>query len=234
MELIKFLQQQGIGSRKRCLQLLAAESVELDGRCVTDPAHVLDPAAVRCLRLDGVARAVLVFPLYVLLHKPAAVEVSHQPSHYPSVFTLLPPAMVQAGLNAVGRLDADTTGLLLLTTDGQFVHALTSPRRHVPKRYLVTVKHAIVPEMVQKLQSGVRLRDDHECTVADEVLVRDAHSLWLTISEGRYHQVKRMVAAAGNRVEALHREAMGGLTLGDLPPGQWRYLTPSERTALGG
>ncbi|WP_133683565.1 pseudouridine synthase [Paludibacterium purpuratum] len=233
MELIKFLQQQGLGSRKRCRQLIDDQRVEIDGEVMLDPRRAVVPAQIGQLHIDGEAHEVLPFPLYVLLHKPGDYEVSHQPSHYPSVFTLLPAAMQQAGLTAVGRLDADTTGLLLLTTDGQFVHALTSPRRHVPKRYRVTVKHAIEPEMVAKLQSGVILKDDSEPVWADEISVRDSHILALTISEGRYHQVKRMVAAAGNRVEALHREALGTLELGSLAEGKWRYLSAEERQALG-
>ncbi|BEV72817.1 MULTISPECIES: pseudouridine synthase [unclassified Paludibacterium] len=233
MELIKFLQQQGLGSRKVCRQLVRDGRVSLDGRCVTDPDLALDPDAIGQLCIDDEVREILHFPLYVLLNKPGDVEVSHQPQHYPSVFSLLPPSLQQAGLAAVGRLDADTTGLLLLTTDGQFVHALTSPRRHVAKRYRVTLKHPLTDEMLDRLKAGVILKDDIEPTRADAVEPLDAHTLLLTISEGRYHQVKRMVAAAGNRVTALHREAMGALTLGELAEGSWRYLTASERQGFG-
>ncbi|MBV8046963.1 MAG: pseudouridine synthase [Paludibacterium sp.] len=233
MELIKFLQQQGLGSRKDCRRLIDLARVQIDGSIMQDPRQTVDPATMSQFCIDGEKREILLFPLYILLHKPADFEVSHQPAHYPSVFTLLPAAMQQAGLLAVGRLDADTTGLLLLTTDGRFVHALTSPRRHVPKRYRVTVKHAILPEMVAKLQSGVILKDDSESVAAEVVTVLDAHTLEMTISEGRYHQVKRMVAAAGNRVVGLHREALGSVELGALAEGAWRYLSAAERAALG-
>lgn len=233
MELYKFLQQQGFGSRKQCRELVARGRVELDGRPVDDPARPVDPAAPGALRIDGEAVTVYPLPLYLLLHKPADCEVSHRPGHYPSVFGYLPAQMVALGLSAVGRLDADTTGLLLFATDGAFVHALTSPRRHVAKRYRVTLKHPAGADLLDRLSAGVVLHDDDTPVRADAVALPAPTTLLLTISEGRYHQVKRMVAAAGNRVVALHREAVGALELGELPVGQWRFLTRDELALLG-
>lgn len=233
MELFKFLQLQGFGSRKVCRQLIEAGAVEMDGRQVMKAAEQVDPAAVSLLCVNGLTWRPLSLPAYVLLHKPADVEVSHAPTHHRSVFGLLPRPLQQMGLSAVGRLDADTTGLLLFSTNGAFVHALASPRRHVAKRYRVTLKHAAGPELVQRLCDGVLLHDDDTPVKADAARLDAPQCLILTISEGRYHQVKRMVAAAGNRVEALHREAVGPIELGDLPEGAWRELSVSEREALG-
>jgi 16S rRNA pseudouridine516 synthase len=233
MELYKFLQQQGLGSRKFCRYLVDSGQVALNGQVIQDRELQVDAQSSGAWTLSGEPWQPLALPLYIMLHKPSGFETSHQPSHYPSVFSLLPASFVQLGISAVGRLDADTTGLLLLSTDGQFVHALTSPRRHVAKRYRVGLKHPWNDEQLQRLQSGVVLKDDPQAVRADALETPDALSLLLTISEGRYHQVKRMVAAAGNRVLSLHRDRLGGLALGDLEPGQWRLLSQDERCALG-
>jgi 16S rRNA pseudouridine516 synthase len=135
-------------------------------------------------------------------------------------------------VQTIGRLDEDTTGLLLLTDDGTLIHRLTSPKHHVPKVYEVTCKHAMEPKQVEQLLRGVVLDDDPApVRAAAAELVTPTH-LRLTLTEGKYHQVKRMVAAVGNRVEALHRSAFGGLTLdGVAEPRQWRWISTAERTA---
>jgi 16S rRNA pseudouridine516 synthase len=136
------------------------------------------------------------------------------------------------GVQAVGRLDQDTTGLLLLTDDGAFIHRMSSPKHHVPKVYEVTTKHPVTEDMVQRLLAGVVLDDDPQPVKAAACeAVAECH-LRLTLTEGKYHQVKRMVAAVGNRVEGLHRSQIGGLVLGDLAPGQWRFLTPEDLALL--
>jgi len=140
-----------------------------------------------------------------------------------------------AGVQAVGRLDQDTTGLLLLSDDGQFIHRLTSPRHHVPKVYEITLKHPMKPAQVQRLLDGVVLDDDPKPVRAEACELVDELHLRLTLTQGKYHQVKRMVAAVGNRVEGLHRSTFGDLVLtDDLPPGQWRWLTENERAGLTG
>jgi 16S rRNA pseudouridine516 synthase len=132
-------------------------------------------------------------------------------------------------------LDQDTTGLLILSDDGKFIHRLTSPRHHVPKVYEVTVKHPLDEQQVQRLLAGVVLDDDPKpVKAAAATAVGDLH-LQLTLTEGKYHQVKRMVAAVGNRVEGLHRSAMGQLQLPpELAPGQWRWLSAAEVEDLRG
>jgi 16S rRNA pseudouridine516 synthase len=169
---------------------------------------------------------------YLMLHKPTATECSQKPSTYPSIYSLLPAPLRQRpqkgavqGVQAVGRLDQDTTGLLLLTDDGKFIHRMSSPRHHVPKVYEVQVKHPLDDKQVRRLLAGVVLDDDPQPVRAAACEAVSEFHLRLTLTEGKYHQVKRMVAAVSNRVEALHRSQIGQLRLpDDLLPGQWRWL----------
>jgi len=177
---------------------------------------------------------------YVMLHKPVGTECSQKPSTYPSIYTLLPPPLRQRptkgavqGVQAVGRLDQDTTGLLLLTDDGAFIHRMASPRHHVPKVYEVVTRHPVDERQVQRLLDGVVLDDDPKPVRAAACEATGECVLSLTLTEGKYHQVKRMLAAVGNRVEALHRSRIGGLALPpDLAPGQWRWLGANDLQAL--
>ena len=177
---------------------------------------------------------------YLMLHKPAGTECSQKPSTYPSIYTLLPPPLRQRptkgavqGVQAVGRLDQDTTGLLLLTDDGAFIHRMASPRHHVPKVYEVVTRHPVDERQVQRLLDGVVLDDDPKPVRAAACEATGECSLRLTLTEGKYHQVKRMLAAVGNRVEALHRSRIGGLALPpDLAPGQWRWLGANDLQVL--
>ena len=134
----------------------------------------------------------------------------------------------------MGRLDADTTGLLLLTDDGTLIHRLTSPKHHVPKVYEVGCKHAIDQQQIDRLLAGVKLIDDPATVRAAACEASGECSLRLTLTEGKYHQVKRMLAAVGNRVETLHRSAIGGVQIpAQLLPGQWAWLSAADRLALG-
>ena len=177
---------------------------------------------------------------YLMLHKPAGTECSQKPSTYPSIYTLLPSPLrlrpqkgAVQGVQAVGRLDQDTTGLLLLTDDGKFIHRMSSPRHHVPKVYEVTVKHPLDARQVQQLLDGVVLDDDPKPVHAAACEAVSSHHLRLTLTEGKYHQVKRMLAAVSNRVEGLHRSQIGGLTLpDDLAPGQWRWLSEADLASI--
>ncbi|MGI4857918.1 MAG: pseudouridine synthase, partial [Janthinobacterium lividum] len=129
------------------------------------------------------------------------------------------------GVQCVGRLDQDTTGLMLLSDDGGFAHALASPKKHVPKIYVAGLRHPLDDVQLQALRTGVLLHGETLPSRACAARARDTHTLELTIAEGKYHQVKRMVAAAGNRVETLHRQAVGALALPPgLAPGQWCWL----------
>ena len=219
---------QGFGTRRDCAGLLAAGSVSVDGEVIEAGAEVQP--------VDGLAYSVDGRPwvyqetALVLLHKPAGYECSRRPHHHPSVLMLLPTPLRTRGVQPIGRLDADTTGVLLLTDDGALIHRLTSPRRHVPKVYEVTCKHPLDSTQLQRLLSGVVLDDDPAPVRASAAESIAPHHLRLTLTEGKYHQVKRMVAAIGNRVEALHRSAFGGLTLDAGPePGAWRWVGTTER-----
>jgi 16S rRNA pseudouridine516 synthase len=136
-------------------------------------------------------------------------------------------------VQAIGRLDADTTGLLLLSDDGAFIHRMASPRRHVPKVYEIVAKHPVDAKQAARLVDGVVLDDDPKPVRATACEVTGERELRLTITEGKYHQVKRMVAAVGNRVEHLHRSRIGGLVLPpDLASGQWRWLGEGDLELL--
>jgi 16S rRNA pseudouridine516 synthase len=149
------------------------------------------------------------------------------------VLSLLPPPLRQREVQPIGRLDEDTTGLLLLTDDGALIHRLTSPKHHVPKVYEVGCKHPVSDEQLERLRSGVML-DDEPLPVRAAAAERTGDStLALTLTEGKYHQVKRMIAAVGNRVETLHRSRFGALVLhGEPAPGRWRWVDAAERAAL--
>ena len=147
---------------------------------------------------------------------------------------MLPPQLAVRGVQCVGRLDEDTTGLLLLSDDGQFVHAYTSPKRKVPKTYLATTRHTLDERQLQALRDGVLLHGEKAPIAAAAVRMRDEKQLEITVNEGKYHQVKRMIAAAGHRCEALHRERIGGLALPEsLAPGAWQWLDDEALQALG-
>jgi 16S rRNA pseudouridine516 synthase len=168
-----------------------------------------------------------------VLHKPTGYECSQKPTFHPSVFTLLPPQLLNRGVQCVGRLDQDTTGLLLLSDDGQFIHQWSSGKKRTPKVYEVTLKHAVSEDFVAQLIAGVELHDEPAPIAAAACELTSDTTLRLTICEGKYHQVKRMIAAAGNRVEALHRSRVGGLALDPaLAPGEWRWLEAADLQTL--
>ena len=247
MQLQDLLFSQGFGTRRVCAGLVQQGLVKIspsDGagglvRC-TDSTQQIEPEDGWKFQVQGAdweyhQRA------YVMLHKPAGTECSQKPSTYPSVYSLLPPPLRQRpvksavqGVQAVGRLDQDTTGLLLLSDDGQFIHRMGSPKRHVPKVYQITAKHEVTEAQVQQLLAGVVLDDDPKPVRAAACEVVGSHGLHLTLTEGKYHQVKRMLAAVGNRVEALHRSRIGTLELDIalLPPGQWRWLNAEDLQKL--
>ncbi|HSO99859.1 MAG TPA: pseudouridine synthase [Thioalkalivibrio sp.] len=168
-----------------------------------------------------------------MLHKPAGVISATTDSQRPTALDLLPSGMRQ-GLQIAGRLDADTTGLLLLTTDGQWSHRVTSPRLDCPKTYRVSLSDPISADAVLELEQGVLLRGESTPTRPAGVQKLDDQTIDLTISEGRYHQVKRMLAAVGNHVTGLHRWRIGKVVLGpELAAGEYRELTPKEVASLG-
>lgn len=231
MKLYRALQSQGFGSRKSCVAQVRAGAVGVNGAVCDDPETEVDPAGLE-LTLDGVTW-MFREQAYVLMHKPAGYECSHHPSHHPSVFSLLPAPLLQRGVQCVGRLDQDTTGLLLFSDDGQFIHRMISPRKGIAKVYRATCAESVTDAMLDALRQGVALNDEPVPIAALACDRLDACTLRLTLAEGKYHQVKRMIAATGNRVETLHREAIGSYALpADLSPGGWRWLAPVDLQQL--
>jgi 16S rRNA pseudouridine516 synthase len=232
LKLAQLLFSQGFGARRECEGLILAGEVAVGGRVIDDPFHEVDAQglifSVRGEDWPYHAKALL------MLHKPAGTECSQKPKHHPSVYSLLPPPLRRRDVQSIGRLDEDTTGLLLFTDDGQLLHRWTSPKHHVPKVYEVGCKHSVTSDQVAQLLAGVALHDEPLSVRAAAAEITGErpdglHGLRLVLHEGKYHQVKRMVAAAGNRVEALQRSGFGALTLpADLAPGQWRWLPGPE------
>jgi 16S rRNA pseudouridine516 synthase len=229
---------QGFGTRRVCAGLVQQGHVAIGGKIVDDANAEFDCDGL-VFEVDGVS-----WPFhekaYVMLNKPANTECSQRPSAYPSVYTFLPAPLRQRpgklstpGVQAIGRLDADTTGLLLLSDDGNFIHRMSSPKHHVPKVYEIGAKHPVDAKQVQRLLDGVVLDDDPKPVRAAACEITGDRSLRLTITEGKYHQVKRMIAAVGNRVESLHRSRIGGLGLpAHLAPGKWQWLSAEELALL--
>ena len=230
---------QGFGTRRICAGLVQQGLVQLEDTTITDALHDVEVREGLPFTVQGQAWEYHA-PAYVVLHKPAGTECSQKPSAWPSIYTLLPAPLRQRpqkgavqGVQTIGRLDQDTTGLLILTDDGKLIHRMASPKHHVPKVYQVTCKHPVEARQVQRLLDGVVLDDDPKPVKAAACMQTGEHTLDLTLTEGKYHQVKRMLAAVGNRVEGLHRSRIGALELpADLAAGQWRWLSEAQLTAL--
>ena len=222
---------QGFGTRRECAALVVNGRLEVEGMgVVADLDRELDVAPELWFRVDGGERWPYRERALLVLHKPSGHECSLKPRHHPSVYALLPAPLRTRGVQAVGRLDEDTTGVLLFTDDGALLHRLTSPKHHVAKVYDVRCRHALDDGQLERLRSGVLLHDEDEAVRAACEAIGE-RALRLVLTEGKYHQVKRMVAAAGNRVEALQRIAFGGVRLEGLAVGAWRWVDPPELAA---
>lgn len=227
MRLEQILFSQGFGTRYDCRALICQGEVSIHGRTVTDPDAEIPT--------DGLVFEVhsKPWPYYekavVLLNKPSGYECSQKPIHHPSVMSLLPAPLRKRGVQPVGRLDEDTTGMLLLTDDGQLIHRLTHPKKHVEKLYRVQCKHPVTEMMLEKLLEGVLLDGERLPVKAQKVQCLSSTLFELSITQGKYHQVKRMVAAVGNRVVGLQRVGFGRINLPDnLGLGQWCFIDPNE------
>jgi 16S rRNA pseudouridine516 synthase len=228
----RILQSQGFGSRKWCRQLIDDGEVTVAGETVTDHRASFETAGLEFTVFDE--------PwtyhehVYIALNKPADFECSRKPSHHPGVLTLLPEQFTWRDVQPVGRLDHDTTGLLLMSDDGAFIHAQSSPKRHVPKVYVATTHDPVTDDLVERLKSGVQLHDEPAPLAAQSCRILGTHQLEIVLEQGKYHQVKRMLAAAGNHCSALRRSAIGKMRLDDLAleEGEWCYLDEQLRALL--
>jgi 16S rRNA pseudouridine516 synthase len=232
----RLLANLGYGSRREVTDLVGRRQVMLDGAVVKDAGARIAVTADLPARMTVSGQALdPPAPLTLLMHKPLDVVCSHREAGR-SVYELLPSrwrARIPA-LSTIGRLDKDTSGLLLITDDGPFLHRVISPKSHVAKRYVATLDRPLNGDEAAVFAAGVLILEGEKDPLAPAVLEPLGPALArLTITEGRYHQVRRMFAAVGNHVTALHRDRIGGLALPqDMEPGAWRVLTPEEQASI--
>ncbi len=230
----RLLQSQGFGSRKLCRHLVQSGSVRVNGDVREDPDEVFETDDLRFEVEDFEGVWPYYKQAYILLNKPVGYECSRAPKHHPSVLSLLPDPLRERDVQPIGRLDVETTGLLLFTDDGQCIHVLTSPRHAVPKIYRATLAEPADQSLCDRLLAGVLLKDEAETLAADACRLLGPQILEMTITQGKYHQVRRMVAAAGNHVSELTRVAIGDLVLpADLAPGDWQWLDTRSMLLAG-
>ena len=226
----KLLAGTGKWSRREVKALVRQGLVRVDGRLAASAEDKLDPAAA-VVTVAGETISLCRFT-YVMLHKPAGLLTATEDRKQPTVLDLLPPELRRIGLAPVGRLDKDTEGLLLLTNDGELTHRLLSPKYHVDKRYLARVDGELSAADTEAFARGMTLGDGLECLPAGLEVLPDRVCI-VTLREGKFHQVKRMLAARGAPVLYLKRLSMGPLTLDDsLAAGAYRLLRTEEILAL--
>jgi 23S rRNA pseudouridine2605 synthase len=233
--LARFLAHAGIASRRHAEELIAAGRVQVNGVSVTTQGTRVDPEHDK-VTVDGKPVAAPTRHVYILLHKPVGyVTTARDPQGRPTVLDLLPPELHRLRVYPVGRLDIDTSGLLLLTNDGDFALRLSHPRYATEKHYHALVQGCPTRAQLESLREGIDITEDdgrvHRTAPTQvQILRRAGTNCWLTLTlhEGRKRQVRRMLAAAGHPVLQLVRVGVGPLTLGNLAAGQWRYLTDKE------
>jgi 16S rRNA pseudouridine516 synthase len=232
----RLLANLGYGSRREVTDLVARRQVVLDGAVVKDAGARIAVSSDLPARMTVAGQPLdPPAPLTLLMHKPLGVVCSHREAGR-SVYELLPArwrARIPA-LSTIGRLDKETSGLLLITDDGRFLHRVISPRSQVAKRYVATLDRPLKGDEAQAFAAGTLMLEGESEPLAPAVLEATGPTeALLTITEGRYHQVRRMFAAVGNHVTHLHRDRIGGLSLPeDVEPGAWRILTPDEQASI--
>ncbi len=231
MRLDKFISRQLGVSRAIAGRELRAQRVTVDGNVVRDGAFKLQPE--HQVAFDGNPLVQQSGPRYFMLNKPQGYVCATEDPDHPTILYFLDEPVAHE-LHAAGRLDIDTTGLVLMTDDGQWSHRITSPRHHCDKTYRVQLESPLAEDIAHQFAEGVQLNGEKAPTRPAQLEVITPTEVLLTISEGRYHQVKRMFAAVGNHVVALHRERIGAITLDpDLAPGEYRPLTAEEIASVG-
>ena len=231
LSLERIIHKQGFGARKLCRLMIWNNDITVNGQVCDDPDAEFDLAQLH-YTVKGEAWDYRE-QSYLMMHKPSHYECSHKTQHHPTIYSLLPQPLVVRDVQCIGRLDEDTTGLILISDDGQFIHRMSSPKHKVPKVYEVHCKHPVSDAQILHLCQGVQLIDEDAPIAALNCIRINEHVLHMTLAEGKYHQVKRMVAAISNRVEALKRIQIGELVLpADLAPGQWRWLSEADMKKL--
>ena len=230
LTLDRLLASIGFGSRKESRALVRMGMVELDGKVLDDP-FIEFKERPEFITVNG-EEVPTIEKLYIMMDKPLDVECSHNARDHQSVFELLPDRFTAMGIQTVGRLDADSSGLLLFSNQGDFIHKVESPKKGYLKKYRVTLARPFNEEQKAELLRGVMLKDERRPVLARALEV-DGDSVLISIGEGLYHQVRRMFAAVGNHVETLKREAIGPVVLDQtLGKGGWRYMAEEEVASL--
>ena len=229
MRLDKYICQNTDLTRSLAKKAISSGQVSVNLKCVKDTAFKVKPN-------DEVLHSgKQILPLghrYLMLNKPLGYICSTQDEVHPSVLNLIDVEQCDC-LHIAGRLDVDTTGLVLITNDGQWSHRVTSPKRNCLKSYQVDLAENIDTDIIEIFEKGVLLKNETKLTLPAQLVLQSKKKALLSIQEGRYHQVKRMFAAVGNHVEALHRVSIGSIILdGQLDDGEWRYLTEDEITSM--
>ncbi len=229
----KLIASTGRWSRREAKVLIREGRVLVDGVPARSGEDKANPETCAIL-VDGRDLGYRTFT-YVMLHKPAGVLTATEDRRQRTVLDLLPQELRRRGLAPVGRLDKDTEGLLLLTNDGELAHRLLSPKSHVDKVYYAKLERPLAPVDAAAFAAGITLADGTQCLPADLTLLGDGSEVRITLREGKFHQIKRMVAARGSAVAYLKRLSMGNLALdGTLERGAYRILTPEEVKSIGG
>lgn len=219
----QLLFSQGFGSRRECRAMILRGELRIENRDIDDPDEDVGEQ-IGEFSVEG-KRWRYGKKIVIALNKPKGYECSTKPSAYPSVLKLLPYPFRVRGIQPVGRLDVDTTGLLILTDDGALIHRLTSPKKHVEKIYEVLCSREVTQKMRNQLLEGVLLDGERSPVKASRCEVTGNRRLSLGLTQGKYHQVKRMIAAVGNHVEELHRSRIGNYVLpDDLQIGEWVWI----------
>lgn len=232
MRLDKFLAETTGLTRSQAAKVLRQSAVTVNGKIEKSGAAKVSPDDE--IYYDGERLTWVENGQYIMLHKPQGYICSHEDGDYPTIYQFFDYPL-SARLHSAGRLDVDTTGLVLLTDDGQWSHRITSPKFHCEKTYLVTLADPVEVNYVQACADGILLRGEKEPTKPATLEILDDYNVHLTLSEGRYHQVKRMFAALGNKVVALHRWKIGNVVLDEhLAEGEFCSLTEEEIAYLGG
>ncbi|QIM69770.1 MULTISPECIES: 16S rRNA pseudouridine(516) synthase RsuA [Basfia] len=226
MRLDKFLAENTGLTRSQAAKILRQGNVQVNGQVVKSGSLKITPQDE--VLFEGESLEWLEDGVYIMLNKPQGYVCSHDDGEYPTVYQFFDYPLA-GKLHTAGRLDADTSGLVLLTDDGKWSHRVTSPKYHCQKTYLVTLADPVESNYRQACEQGILLRGEKEPTKPAILEIIDDYNVNLTISEGRYHQVKRMFAALGNKVVGLHRWKIGNIELDeDLPEGEFRVLTAEE------
>lgn len=232
-----YLSHRGFGSRSEVKQLIRKGSVHVDGVECSNPSQHIVPGT-NVIEVNGVIVEVGLSEATLIFHKPVGVSCSHDEREEPLIESCYPVEYAKLGLEPAGRLDRMTSGLLIVTTEGDLIHRLTNPRKKLPKRYRIVYSGTLSAHAVERCANGIDLEGDPGPTLPAKLVLLDQNldglnNAMLTIHEGRYHQVRRMIAALGGEVIHLHRDRIGSLDLPrDLQPGAIRPITEQELSEL--